>query len=229
MNRFPGPLFQALAIASLGFLPLLSSCQFKSPTIAEQKYLVEKGAFPGGVPEWLAAPGPGGSLGAGRALSGGLIPQTFTGPAIENSKSAPNVQQASSSGGTFQVPAAIAPQEKKPAEDDKAEKSPLGRIAKLCPSVESEVNEALITIDLLQRIRKYESLVVRCPSSADLWLWLGKDYEKNNQRVKAGRCFEKVLVLDPANQEAEKLLTDNRRALNSKTSDNKNGGAVPRQ
>ncbi|MFN8392052.1 MAG: hypothetical protein U0136_17305 [Bdellovibrionota bacterium] len=200
---------------------LLSSCQFKSPTVAEQKYLVEKGAFPAGTPGWIATPLAGGALPGGGSYSGGLIPQTFTGSTPhQNRSAAPTAEESRSSAGTFKIPTALA--EKKEVEDDKDASSPLHRIAKLCPSVESEVNDALITVDLKQRIRKYESLTLRCPQSADLWLWLGKDYSKDGEDVKAGRSFEKVLVIDATNKEASDLLTENRKKLNG-TSDKKPG------
>ena len=124
----------------------------------------------------------------------------------------PTLGSAGSSASVFVAPRAVAPAQK-PAASAEPD-SPLQRISKLCPSVESETTDALTTTDLRARIRKYESLTNRCPDSADLWLWLGKDYEKAELPVKAGRCFERVLVLDASNKEASDLAAENRRKLN---------------
>jgi len=172
---------------------------------------MEKGAFPGGVPDWVAQPTGADRVGA----SGGLIPQTFT----QASREQPNsgvltANQSTSSAGTYAAPDAL--KEKKETQAEEAQpKTPLHRIAKLCPNIEKETNTALLTTDVRQRIRAYESLVTRCPDSWDLWLWLGKDYSKSQQLVKAGRCFEKVLVLNPTNEEAQQLAAENRKKLNN--------------
>ncbi len=206
MNKFG----ITIAAAVLG----LSACHFKSPSVAEQKVLIEKGAFPAGVPGWVATPTGGGSLGAGGVFSGGLIPQTFTGTTLRPSDSAmQTASHAGSSSGVFVAPRSVAPVEVK-SQDTEAS-SPLERIAKSCPSIESEVSQNLINTDVNTRIRNYESLTTRCPDSWDLWLWLGKDYEKDGQPVKAGRSFERVLILNSGNKEASDLLAENRRKLNN--------------
>lgn len=203
----------ALTLAAL--FTLTAGCRFKSPTVEEQKYLLEKGAFPGGVPPWVTTPTGGGALGGGGLFSGGLIPQTFTGTTLSNSQTGvPAAGGAGSSANVFVAPRIVAPPVKT-VEHEPEKDSPLERIATLCPSIESEVSSALITTELRARIRKYESLTTRCPDSWDLWLWLGKDYEKNGEPVKAGRSFERVLVLNNANKEASDLLAENRRKLNA--------------
>ena len=187
----------------------LCACRFKAPNLAEQKYLMEKGAFPGGVPDWVATPTGSNS---GLSFSGGLIPQTFTQTPRANS-GVPTAAESASSAGTFQTPDAL--KEKTPVAEPAAPNTPLHRIAKVCSTLEKEVNTALVTTDIRQRIRAYESLTARCPDSWDLWLWLGKDYAKTQQLVKAGRCFEKVLILNPTNEEAQDLANENRRKLNA--------------
>lgn len=193
-----------------------AGCSFKSPSMAEQQYLIQKGAFPGGVPEWVASPAPGGNFGG--SFAGGFIPQSFVrrNPGQSESEIA-NAQFASSAAGSSVLPRAlVTPAETKTKTDSEESKSPLHRIAAVCSSAEADVNDALLTTDLHQRIRKYESLTVRCPNSADLWLWLGKDYAKDGQPVKAGRCYERALIADASLKEAQDLLDENRKELNKK-------------
>ena len=186
----------------------LCACRFKAPNLAEQKYLMERGAFPGGVPAWVATP----TGSSGLSLSGGLIPETFT-QTPRATSGVPTATESGSSAGTFQTPEAL--KEKTPVAEPAAPNTPLHRIGKVCSTLEKEVNTALVTTDIRQRIRAYESLTARCPDSWDLWLWLGKDYAKTQQLVKAGRCFEKVLILNPTNEEAQDLANENRRKLNT--------------
>ncbi len=199
----------SLVILSVSF----SACRFKTPTIAEQKYLMEKGAFPAGVPAWVATPTGGGRLGGGGVFSGGLIPQTFTPSTIDQSKGAiPSADLAGSNAGNFSTPHAL---RQAAAAAEQEPDSPLHRISKSCPSVESEVSATLTNLDTKQRIRSYESLTTRCPQSADIWLWLGKDYSKDGQLVKAGRAYERVLIIDASHKEAQELLEANRKELNA--------------
>ncbi len=186
-------------------------CRIKSPSMAEQQYLIQKGSFPGGTPEWIASPSPGGSLGGG--FSGGFIPQSFIRRVPGQSESqVADARFAASPAGSAVTPKALEQQQNSAAAE--SPNSPLARIASVCPSIESEVNDALLTTDLRQRIRKYESLTVRCPNSGDLWLWLGKDYSKDNQLVKDGRSFESSLIADASLTEAQELLDANRKELN---------------
>ncbi|MBP9838209.1 MAG: hypothetical protein KBC84_05795 [Proteobacteria bacterium] len=185
-----------------------SSCTFVTPNYKEQQVLLEKGSFAGGAPPWLASPragaNPGAGLGGGSSF--GIMPQSFASNNQQN-----NTLEENDSLVDRRIKQEVhAPVVKKNVESS----SPLIRITQKCPSVESDVTAALTTLDLKDRIRKYESLTNRCPDSWDLWLWLGKDYEKNKESVKAGRCFEKALVINNSSEEAQKLLDDNRRRLN---------------
>lgn len=220
------------AVAIIGhavvFAALLAAggCRVKSPTLDEQRELVRRGAFPSGTPGWMASQTGLGTQ--GRAGFGGLIPQVFSTP-------------AESTSGSSQLLATIEQQtaererrlqqeqlDRQRADDRstqalsatgvKDEKdSPLNRINRACPGIESQVNEALTTIDIEQRIAKYVTLTNRCPHSFDLWLWLGKDYEKRNKLVQASRCYEKALVLNNQSEEASRLLEQSRRKLGSES------------
>ena len=200
-------------------LMLLSACQFKSPSIEEQNYLVTKGAFPSGAPGWLA-PSSAAALGGGQSV-GGIIPQS-TADANRMRSAVFTAEEAGSNDATYKPVAAIA-NEKKAAAVEAEPNSPLHRIVKSCPTIESEVSDALTTTDLRQRIGKWESLTVRCDGSSDLWVWLGKDYSKDKQFVKAGRCYERALIIDSSNKEAQTLLDENRSVLNAKPAEGKSG------
>ncbi len=259
-----------------GILPLIvisSGCRFQVPTVAEQQYLQEQGAFAGGEPSWVVSGTAAGRLGGG---AGGLIPQSFGSAAGTNPKRAPvtSSRDAGSSAGGLLVPSQI--REAKQAElaarsriggtadssvsslasaeasktidprassaiDSKlagaasaplnntqrldeaqfvdrrvggaAKESPLARIDRLCPGLESEVVKALQVVELAARRQIYESLVVRCPNSSDLWAWLGRDYEAEGKLDRAGRCYEKSLRIDPSSTELRKSLT----AIHSKS------------
>ena len=70
------------------------------------------------------------------------------------------------------------------------------------------MNAGLHTTYVIARISKFEVLTVRCADSSDLWLWLGKDYAEAKKYSDAERCYRRVLTLDSANKEAQKLLGD---------------------
>lgn len=154
---------------------------------------------------------PVGEAGYGGSFRSGFIPESFAKPAAhleQDDKEAPARQTAARQN---QVSRAEAPARPKTAQ---AEESPLSRIARTCPAVESLVSDALTTIDRRERVRKYERIVLRCPQSPDLWLWLGKDHYQSGSYVEAGRCFDRVLVLDGSVEEARELLSEVRVKLN---------------
>ncbi len=121
------------------------------------------------------------------------------------------------SAGETSVAESVTASAQKPQDDSSsaaagATDGPLQRIERACPSSEKEVMHALGLTNVAARAQEYEKLVLRCPSSVDLWLWLGKDYDRSQRGDKAARCFQKALSLDPANQEARSLLAQQERA-----------------
>jgi hypothetical protein len=191
-NLMVDRLVKALSLLWLTLLPIaliaLSGCRFKVPTKAEQAALVEMGAFPGGPPAWMSA-----AVGPHQRDSSGFIPEFFSprGETAEQRARLSGIVPAQSTAAKSASPAAV---------------DPLSRIAALCPDVERDVNEAITTIELNDRVNKYVLLTQRCSGSSDLWLWLGKDYLKQNRMAEAGRAFEKVLVIDNNSDEARELL-----------------------
>lgn len=273
MNTKPF-LYRSITCASRNMWPVLlgipllfgtSGCSFRSPSVREQEYLLQQGAFPGGTPDWVVA----GNMNArhGNSLSGGLIPQSFTPAEPLGASRVTGARDAEGSAGGFTVPSAereqqaaetriapsgasalsersrvdlsarpqkendatvaeavvhnpTAPSSLAATGDDQpaAERSdavtnaaketdgPLQRLERLCPNLEKEAVQALQISDLGQRIKAYERLAVQCPTSPDLWLWLGKDYDRGERMEKAQKCYQKVLALEPANAEAKQLL-----------------------
>lgn len=229
-----------LAFTILASAGLAAGCRIKSPTLEEQRALAERGAFGSGTPAWMSAAA-GVRSGSGGGIGGGLIPQVFSPP---GDSIAGNTQQQAA----LRKSAEEALDEQREAQqklrtaDDRTTKatdtygsrsgatekeSPLDRILAACPGIESQVNDALTTVDTDQRIAKYVQLTNRCSHSWDLWLWLGKDYQKKNRLVQASRCYEKALILNNQAEEAEQLLAESRKKLGSGGGKESAKGQVP--
>ncbi len=157
------------------------------PTVDEQKALLQGGAFAGSVPVWVAKPAAGGAH--TKRSSGSLIPETgFSFDSGSDEKI--NIVESSSRNET----------------DDANVDSPLNRISSLCPGIESEVNQAILSTDIVERVKKFELLRSQCPSSPDIILWLGEDYISLNDFTAARRTINEVLSLDSSNKRAKELL-----------------------
>ena len=177
----------------------LASCSLRVPTPAEQAKLADDGAFPGGTPAWVS-----GAV-AGPRADAGAIPQQFAAPLAAQSAALPYENEGEQIV-TEKLNAKASASTSAP--EAEAADSPLGRITHACPSVEADVREALVTTELSERTKLYAGLVKRCPSSADLWLWLGKDYLAADDLDNAARAFEKALTFDHDNAEAKSLLSN---------------------
>ena len=191
---------------------VLFGCRIKSPSLEEQQALVQRGAFPSGTPGWLAAP-----TGVSNPISaGGFIPTGFSAPSsgtVAGGASAAAERKTAELEYAAKQKAEAARQAELRGEVKKD--SPLARIETVCPGLESQVTDALTTTGLDERLQKYVRLTSRCSNSWDLWLWLGKDYQKKKQLVQASRCFEKSLIINAQNPEAEELLAKTRKELNA--------------
>ena len=207
MQNFPRKvIFTLLALA----LCSLAACRLKAPTVAEQQKLQEMGAFPSGPPPWVSTGARGatvGTWGLGGVGGGSYGSPTGAGGGRGGISRTLNKQES-----LQEI------QQKRAAQvvkvDTPEQKSPLGRIEATCPNVERDVTAALTTEETEIRAAKYLALTIRCPSSWDLWLWLGKDYLKLNRNAEAGRAFEKVLNLNSGNAEATDLLLEVRKRQN---------------
>ena len=193
--------------------PIMVACSFKVPSVREQQALGEMGAFPGGVPAWIA---PGQAKAQPRIVSG-VIPTNFS--------------AARTSQDTFNTPPLVAAkkeeqeragqrdqeimeQEKQKvrtpshvADDDV--NSYVRRIERSC----SNIGTAITAADTPGRVLEYEKLLEKCPTSAELWFLLGKEYLIDGQLVKSEQALTRAVELDPSNIEAvalrEKLKKQN--------------------
>lgn len=123
----------------------------------------------------------GASLGG--TLTGGIIPERF--------------------GTVSPSPITVSDQPNSPPTVD-----PLSSIAQLCPHLERPLNDALTTVDDELQIVKYEALTKRCPNSAPLLMFLCEAYQRGKKSAATKRCLEQVLMLDPENPEATKMMAD---------------------
>lgn len=179
--------------------------------MAEQEKLMEMGAFPTGAPGWISPAARGESPGA--AMSSGLVPLTFSAQPSQSSAVAFTTGSVTSK--AFEPPPKpLLPQANAAAQTAKIKSlnSPLERIAANCPDIESSVSSALTTTEADIRIKKYEALTKRCPSSPDLWLWLAKDYLLTENFGKATQSAEAVLRIENQHLEARALLSEIRKA-----------------
>ncbi len=211
-------------VAVAFFIFNLTACRFKVPNAAEGQHMVDNGVFSEKVPSWVMQSK---DKPLQPVANAGVAAQTQSVPRAVVSTAMTVPQAASDSLNQEQrmrQPSNAAEDEKNKklgaapelAPEPAKEVSPLDRIEQSCNGSESAVKDALQTLDRQARIGKYEKLSRRCPQSSDIWLWLAKDYESSNKLAEANRCFEKVLMIDPGNQEALGGLTSVKQKLNDK-------------
>ena len=182
---------------TIGLVLSAAACRVKSPTIPEQQALMNRGSFPAGTPPWLYA---GAGTGVPQAQSGVVAP-TVSAPA-------PIANQAESSDMQNKQLLATSAKPAEPAKKAPAVGSPFDRITTLCPNAESAVRQTLTETDREKRISQYEALTKSCPSSTDLWSWLGSDYKKAGRYDEAKSAFEQALALDNNNEDARAALKE---------------------
>ena len=210
---------RAIVLALLASV-FLNSCRFKLPSVNEGQVFKRSGAFTTEVPGWVnqnrdEAPE--------LTTNSGVLPLAAgTSASVEQSRASLPTGAAAVQG-ELQHKIKKGSEERNKAKiaegnDQIDDNSPLGRIEAVCPGLESDVSDSLTTTDTESRIRKYESLTRRCPDSADLWLWLGKDYQSEKRLAEASRCFERVLLIDGSNEVAQALLSVVKKELNKTSS-----------
>lgn len=207
----------------------VSGCRFKLPSAPEQQHLVRMGAFPGDVPNWVKQPEDREPRLTSRT---GVLATTYSLPeAVQSTaRSLPTVDVSTATQTEEERRGQLRPARDKGMEDKsdsapssvfqeesesgkvvpdvKDENSPFNRIAETCPGVESSVSDAVRSTNPADRISKYKQLTLRCPTSPDLWIWLGKEYQTQNKLLDARRCFEQAISLDGANMEARGSLDE---------------------
>ena len=194
-------LVRLLLLLICGSTLLLSGCRFTSPSVEEQEVLAQKGAFAGGAPAWSSMSNIGRSKNE-------LIPTEYGTRSINDST---DRTFSASRNERFEQRAKLdelMKEEDTGAIEDVRDSSPIARITALCPSAEQPVTEAITTTDRDARIQKYRRLTRSCPNSADLWLWLGRDYKDAGRASEARQALEQAAYLDPNNAEVKQLLSE---------------------
>lgn len=176
--------FTALILVSF------SGCRIKAPTLQEQQALAEKGAFGASTPAWVARQARS-SSGVGQSSSGGFL--SISAP--EARSATPTTEQ--------KIETRVARANTRPTEESL---SPMEKLTNECQGLDSQINEALTTVDDIERIGKYEQLVAKCSSSEQLLLWLAEDYLMLRDFAEARKTVNRILVINSGNQEAAELM-----------------------
>lgn len=173
------------------------ACRFVVPDEREQQAMLSKGMFPRGAPAWF-----GGILVKQRQRkmqsplkASGLIADSFSLDDVGDPGGANFIREQR------ETLASASPKEELNDSGEKKD-SPLNRIAAVCPGLEKNAGDAMITLDREERLSKYKMLTVRCPDSYDLWIWLAKDYFELGFYDKSSMALSRVLAINPGNSDA---------------------------
>ncbi len=194
-------------ILALLIVTVLAGCRFKSATVAEQQALVSRGGFSGGAPAWSPRTVTGSAAGIPLRDSGG-IPERFNSPAVSYAANSDNDQFFKQ----VQNSRAKLIDEKESGEEEgivvnrDKESSPLDRIAKVCPGIDAEAEEAILIENSAVRVQKYQELTRRCPLSADLWTWLSRDQLSSGNFAEAESAARQALAVQPEFSPAQTIL-----------------------
>ncbi len=195
-------------IFALLIVTVLAGCRFKSATVAEQQALVSRGGFSGGAPAWSPRTVDGSAAGIPLRDSGG-IPERFNSPAVSYGANSDNDQffkQVQKSRAKLIETQAGGDEEEGIVVNRDKESSPLDRIAKVCPGIDAEAEEAILIENSAVRIQKYQELTRRCPLSADLWTWLSRDQLSSGNFTEAESAARQALAVQPEFKPAQTIL-----------------------
>lgn len=192
----------------------ISGCRFVVPGSSETSALQSRGAFSSGAPAWAKLPK---NANTSLPAKSGIIPRTHTVPdgvsmsASANASSAVRPELGKGfeeknkevEDKTFNSTPKKKAVTSESSQEDSLMISPVKQIEKECPGSTNAVLDAVGTVSVQERIRKYLSLTRQCPSSAQLWVWLAKDYSSVRRYADARRCVQAALAIDPDNEEAK--------------------------
>lgn len=199
-----------IRLAILLLVSLLSACRFVVPDGQEKEELVRRGAFPNGVPAWYGPQTRIDNKPVAQRDSGVATERLFVPQAAQNAH--PRLDYVRANMNQFEEEAVEQQEAPKKTGPDLSGLSPLERVEAVCPGMEDDVRQALLTEDRAVRVLKYESLSNRCQESTDIWLWLAKDYRQMGDYSRAESALNRLLELDPENSEAQSLLREVRNA-----------------
>ena len=200
---------------------VLGGCRLVIPSPDENQALLQRGTFVGDTPAWAAQ---GAALGSKRSSIGmGIMPTSFSSSPLTS----PITVGDSAFSKTLAEKKAENYQKKITAEQSTAAdsnvataqsaSSPLSRITAICPGLEKSVTDAITTVERPLKLRKLESLTARCQGSADLWYWLGVEFEAVGRYGEAERTLNLALSFMPEMKEATTLLAKVRESRRSQT------------
>jgi len=188
---------------------LCTGCRFKSASVAEQQALITRGGFSGGAPAWSPRTVTGSAAGIPLRNSGG-IPERYNPPAVAYGSNADNNRFASQvqekRGRLIAEQAAGVEEDQGIVVDRDKSASPLDRIAKICPGIDTEAEEALVVENPSVRLSKYQELTRRCPLSEDLWTWQSREYLSAGNFAEAEKSARQALSINPDFKSAQSIL-----------------------
>ena len=174
------------SVSTLLCLVFLSACTFSSASGPATQGLISQGAFPNGLPAWAKQ----------NKLRAGIAQGSY-----ENNHGDGLASRI------IERQYRLNKQRVEQARAVEKEESSLDRLYKKCPSLEKEVNQALIEVETDKRIELFTSLSSRCPSDPSLMVWLGREYLEQENYLKARYYADKALSLDYNHAEAKELLS----------------------
>lgn len=196
-------------LLTLGCCLLASACRIVVPSPVEEAKLLEMGTFVSQTPVWVSQGAALNTRSAGPMGGGsfGFMPGTFSAPeqgglsSFRNQGDAQREDILKQAGREKEL-------EDSPKETSAGQEknSPLERISKICPKIESATSDVLTTLNRMQRINKLESLVRQCRQSQDLWYWLAREHYALKKYAEAERCLDHSLAVDSSFVEAQDLL-----------------------
>ncbi len=177
---------KSLLVSIFLALVLCTSCSFSSATGPATQGLINRGAFPNGLPGWAKQ----------NKLRIGIAQGSFD-----------NNHGTGLASKIIERQYRLNKERLEQIRSGETEESSLDKLYKKCPSIEKEVNQALIETETAKRIELFSSLSARCPSDPSLMVWLGSEYLEQGNYLKAKYYADKALSVDFNNAEAKELLS----------------------
>ena len=196
-----------IAILTAAVLLTCPACSIRVPSVPEQQALQEMGAFPGGLPAWIAST----PSSAKPKILSGIIPTKFaisrTQPKAEETApiSARKEGEDSSRQGSSKQEPKVTVSTPSRVEDNSVGAN-IKRIEHSCPYFNNSFTESISSGDSEQRVIAYEQLAKKCETSAEIWLLLGKEYLVDGRLTQSEQAIQRAVGLDASNLDAVMLL-----------------------
>lgn len=186
-------------------------CRLKVPTVQEEHVFLERGGFPGDPPLWLMSSFSNDRNSFPSPSSTSLIPLSFGSPKgaavaeeVKNKSFLSRQSFLTMKKSSAEVQGIVS--DERFLENIEIKNAMFEKTVHLCPRISVLLKQALREVRPLEQLSKFSLLVSQCPTSAELWLMLGKNHLKLNHSSEAKGCLKRVLSLDPGNKQAKGLL-----------------------